>query len=118
MKLPNPDQALISFEKLEGYSLNPNHAEGYHKAVVCQSALDIGVAEADEVRDALRQATLAVSALQRATQDVIPIEQNAYSQKYRLDFERVRSEKQATLRSVWIVRQNEYFPRLVTCYVL
>ncbi|WNZ43321.1 hypothetical protein Q2T42_15810 [Leptolyngbya boryana CZ1] len=34
MKLPNPEQALIPFEKLEGYSLNPNHAEGRHKAVV------------------------------------------------------------------------------------
>lgn len=53
-----------------------------------------------------------------ATQDVIPIEQNAYGQKYRLDFEMVRSEKQATIRSVWIVRQNEDFPRLVTCDVL
>lgn len=82
MKLPNPEQTLIPFEKLEGYSLNPNHAEGHHKAVFFQSALDIGVAEADELRDALRQATLAVSALQRATQDVIPIEQNAYGQKY------------------------------------
>ncbi|MGG6269075.1 DUF6883 domain-containing protein [Leptolyngbya sp. AN03gr2] len=51
MKLPNPEQALISFEKLEGYSLNPNHAEGRHKAVVFQSALDIGVAEADELKD-------------------------------------------------------------------
>jgi hypothetical protein len=118
VKLPNPEQALIPFEKLEDYSLNPNHAEGRHKAMVFQSALDIGMAEADEVRDALRQATLAVSALQRATQDVIPVEQNAYGQKYRLDVEMVRSEKQATLRSVWIVRQNEAFPRLVTCDVL
>lgn len=116
MKLPNPEQALIPFEKLEGYSLNSNHAEGRHKAVVFQSALDIGVA--DTARGTLRQATLAVSALQRATQDVIPVEQNAYGQKYRLDFEMVRSEKQATIRSVWIVRQNEDFPRLVTCYVL
>ncbi|WNZ43322.1 DUF4926 domain-containing protein [Leptolyngbya boryana CZ1] len=83
-----------------------------------QSALNIGVAEADELRGALRQATLAVSALQRATQDVIPVEQNAYGQKYRPDFEMVRSEKQATIRSVWIVRQNEDFPKLVTCDVL
>lgn len=110
MKLPNPEQALIPFEKLEGYSLNSNHAEGRHKAVVFQSALDIEVAEADELRGALQQAI--------STQDVIPVEQNAYGQKYRLDFEMVRSEKQATIRSIWIVRQNEEFPRLVTCYVL
>ena len=62
MKLPNPEQALIPFEKLEGYSLNPNHAEGRHKAVVFQSALDIGVAEADELRGALRQEIAATCA--------------------------------------------------------
>lgn len=56
MKLPNPDKALIPFEKLEGYSLNSDHSEGCHKAVVFQSALGIGLEEAEELRSTLRHA--------------------------------------------------------------
>lgn len=110
MQLPNPDAALIPFEKLEGYSLNPDHSEGRHKAIVFQSALGIGLEEAEELRSALRQAL--------TTQDAIPVSRNSYGQKYRIDFEMTRFDKQAIIRSIWIVRDNENFPRLVTCYVL
>jgi hypothetical protein len=110
MKLPNPEQALISPEKLEGYSLNPNHSEGKHKALVFQSALGIGQAQAEELRTALRQALL--------TQDAIATTRNPHGQKYRIDFEMVRDTQQAIVRSVWIVRDNEDFPRLITCYIL
>lgn len=110
MKLLNPEQALIPFEKIEGYSLNPNHAEGQHKAVVFQAALGVGLEEAEELRLALRQAIM--------TEDAIAIEQNLYGQKYRVDFEMTRLAKRATIRSIWIVRNSEDFPRLVTCYVV
>lgn len=36
---------------------------------------------------------------------------------YLLDFVMCLSDKSATVRSVWIVRQMEDFPRLVSCYV-
>ncbi|MEH2309004.1 DUF6883 domain-containing protein [Nostoc sp.] len=39
-------------------------------------------------------------------------------QKYIIDFLLNRSDKQAIIQSVWIVRNNEGFPRLVTCYVI
>jgi hypothetical protein len=110
VKLPNPDEAIIPFEKLEGYSLNPNHAEGRHKAVVFQSALGIRLEEAEELRYALQQALI--------TEDAIPITRNLYGQKYQIDFEMTREDKQAIIKSIWIVRDGEDFPRLVTCYVL
>ncbi len=34
-----------------------------------------------------------------------------------VDFIIVRKEKQAMVRSVWLVRDDEDFPRLVTCFV-
>jgi hypothetical protein len=110
MKLPNPDRAIIPFEKLEGYSLNPEHSEGRHKAIVFQAALNIGLEAAEELRSALLQAI--------KTQEVTLAAQTLYGQKYRLDFEMTYQEKQAIIRSVWIVRQGEDFPRLVTCYIL
>jgi hypothetical protein len=109
MKLPNPDQAIIPFEKLEGYSLNPNHSEGRHKAFVFQSALGLGLEEAEELRSALRQAL--------QTEDALPTQRNSYGQKYQIDFEMTREGKSAMIRSIWIVRQNEGFPRLITCYI-
>lgn len=109
MKLPNPDQTLILFEKLEGYSLNPNHAEGRHKAIVFQSALGIGLENAEELRVALHQAL--------KSEDALPTQKNAYGQKYQIDFELTREGKSAMIRSIWIVRQNEDFPRLITCYI-
>ena len=110
MILANPDQAVIPFEKLEGYSLNPNHPEGRHKAIVFQSALHIGLNNADNLRSALRQALIMY--------DAIPTVQNPYGQKYQLDFEMSQDDKQAMIRSIWMIRVGENFPRLVTCYVL
>ena len=37
--LPNYQRAVILREKLEGYSLNPEHPVGKHKAIVFKSAL-------------------------------------------------------------------------------
>ena len=37
---------------------------------------------------------------------------------YIIDFPLNRSDKQAIIQSVWIVRNNEGLPRLVTCYVI
>ena len=48
----------------------------------------------------------------------IPTKRNAYGEKYVIDFEMNHSGQMAIVRSAWIVRDNENFPRLVTCYVL
>jgi hypothetical protein len=47
-----------------------------------------------------------------------PNGENAYGQKYIIDFPMTRLNKEAIIHSVWIVRNNEDFPRLVTCYIL
>ncbi|HLO47078.1 MAG TPA: hypothetical protein VK211_01425 [Kamptonema sp.] len=110
MKLPNPEQAIIDEEKLSGYCLNPRHSDGQHKARVFQSALGMGIEDADELRMALLQAI--------QTTDAVLDKRSPYGQKYQIDFLMIREEKQATVRSVWIVRDDEDFPRLVTSFVL
>ncbi|NJO66197.1 MAG: hypothetical protein HC832_00995 [Leptolyngbyaceae cyanobacterium RM1_405_57] len=110
MKLPNPDRATIDNQKLTGYCLNPNHADGQHKAYVFQSALGIGLDEVEELKAALREAV--------RLYDAIPGKSNQYGQRHIIDFLMTRLEKQAVVRSVWIVRNDENLPRLVTCYVL
>jgi hypothetical protein len=110
MKLPNPEQAVSPFDKIESYSLNQNHSEGQHKAIVFQAVLGIGLTEAEILRSALQQAVI--------NQEAILAAQTLYGQKYRIDFEMTYNDRQAMIRSIWIARQNEDFPRLVTCYIL
>lgn len=110
MKLPNPERAVVNTEKLAGYCLNPEHPDGQHKAIVFKSALDLDLDDVEELRDALLQAVV--------TYDAVPVQRNPYGQKYIIDFLLTRLDKQAIIYTVWIVRNNEDFPRLVTCYVL
>ncbi|WP_353259206.1 DUF6883 domain-containing protein [Prochlorothrix hollandica] len=41
-----------------------------------------------------------------------------HGQRYSLDFPLTRQGNTAVIRSCWIVRPNEDFPRLTTCYIL
>ena len=110
MKLPNPERAIIDINKLSGYSLNPQHPDGQHKARVFEAALGLTVNDVEELRLALLQAIQVYEA--------IPDRSNPYGQKYIVDFYLRRLGKEAIIHSVWIVRNNEDFARLVTCYVL
>jgi hypothetical protein len=110
MKLPNPDNAIIDEQKLTGYCLNPNHSEGQHKARVFKSALDLDLDDAEELKIVLLEAV--------KTYEAIPATSNPYGQKYIIDFPMTRTNKMAIIHSVWIVKSQENFPRLVTCYVL
>jgi hypothetical protein len=110
MKLPNPDLAIISDSKLAGYSLNLEHDEGKHKARVFKAALNMDVSHLEELKQALRSAV--------ESYEAVPAARNAYGQKYVIDFPLTREGKTATIHSVWMVKDNEDFPRLITCYVL
>jgi hypothetical protein len=110
MELPNRDRAIIDEQKLAGYCLNPNHVDGQHKAYVFQSALGIGFDDVEVLKAALQEAV--------RMYDAVPGKSNQHGQRYVIDFLMTRLGKQAMVRSVWIVRYDENFPRLVTCYVL
>ena len=110
MKLPNPDLAIVSKQKLVGYCLNFNHADGRHKARVFKSALNIDVYNFKELELALLNAVKNYEAIVES--------QNQYGQKYVIDFPLNRAHRTAIVRSVWIVKNSENFPRLVTCYLL
>ena len=56
MKLPNPEDAIVDDQKLSGYSLNPHHADGQHKARVFKSALNLDRRNVSELKSALLKA--------------------------------------------------------------
>lgn len=108
-RLPNGAWAVIDEAKLTGYCLNPDHERGGDKARVFASALGITTENAEVLHLALREAA--------RTGDVRPTRQTEYGQLYALDFEMTTVVGRAIVRSRWIVRHNEDFPRLTSCFV-
>ena len=110
MKMPNPQRAVADIEKLQQYCLNPQHPRGRHKARLFGAALGLTLSHAEDFRDALLRAA--------ATYDATPTERDDYGQRYVVDFTMSGPAGQARVRSIWIVRRHEDFPRLTSCYVL
>jgi hypothetical protein len=110
MKLPSADRAVVDMAKLRGYCLNMTHRRGQHKARVFAAALGLTAEDAEFLRDALLNAA--------KSYDAVPNEEIEYGQLYVLDFPISRPVGRAMVRSGWIVRKGEDFPRLTSCYVL
>jgi hypothetical protein len=110
MKLPNGEHCDLG-TKLEDYSLNPLHREGRHKARVFESVLGITLANAEVLRAAIRSAAASSDEAQ-ARGD------NGFGEVFNLRFVMSSGPAKATVMTAWIVRRNENFPRLTTCYIL
>jgi hypothetical protein len=110
MKLPNGDRASLG-TKLENYSLNPLHRHGQHKARVFESALGITLANPEALARALRAAA-------KDSDEVIALGDNGFGKTYALRFRLTTPKGSATVLSAWIVRHNEDFPRLTTCFIV
>jgi hypothetical protein len=109
MKLPNGESAVVSNAKLREYCLNPHHSRGRHKARVFAS-IDIHQDDSEILREALLTAAREGEARMG--------DASQYGQRYIVDLELIRHRKTVNIRSLWIVRIGENFPRLTTCYVL
>jgi hypothetical protein len=110
MKLPNGDRAFVDIRKLTDYCLNPGHLRGRHKARVFAAALGLTASDAEELRQLLLANAAAVDAELTSSDE--------YGDRYVVDFDVARSGWTARVRSAWIVRRGEQFPRLTSCYVL
>lgn len=111
MQLPNGENATVDIRKLTEYCLNADDPRGRHKARVFASALGITAEHSDELRDQLLH-------IAGTTEMAVAGESDAYGQRYVIDFEWTTSAGTATVRSTWIVLNNENTPRLTSCYVL
>ena len=109
-KLPNSENAVVEVRKLRDYCLSPEHPRGRHKARVFASALGLTVEDSEELRRALLSAAVLGEA--------VPAEEDEYGRRYMLDFQMSTGIGSATVRSGWIVRSGEDFPRFTSCWVL
>lgn len=110
MKIPNGDRAVVDLAKLRDYCLNPDHLRGRHKARVFAAVLGLTADHAEQLQASLIQAA--------RTEDAAATEHDEYGQRYLIDFIMNGPRGDAMVRSSWIVRRDEDFPRLTSCYVL
>jgi hypothetical protein len=110
VKLPFGERVDLG-TKLEDYTLNIFHRDGRHKARVFESVLGISQNNPEVLRAALYDVAA-------RAETVVEKGDNGFGEVYVLDFPIATDSGSATVRSVWIVRHGEDFPRLTTCYVL
>lgn len=109
MKLPNYQKAFIDDKKLVDYCLNPEHAVGKHKAQVFKSALQITIKNYFVLKQAILMAI--------ANNECIELNKIEHGKLFAVDFEMTNFDQRAVVRCSWIVKNNEDFPRLTTCYI-
>jgi hypothetical protein len=110
MLIPNAENAIVDIRKLRDYCLNPEHENGKHKARLFASILGMTADDAEELRQILREVV--------QTKDARLGRQDEFGQRYTLDFTIAWQNKEATLRSGWIIEPGSDIPKLTTCYPL
>jgi hypothetical protein len=110
MKLPNGDRAIVEITKLRDYCLSPDHPRGRHKARVFASATGLTAVNAEELEKLLLEAARTLEAEES--------DRDEFGQRYTIDLTVSGPTGTAPVRSTWIVRTGEDFPRLTSCYVL
>ena len=107
MQLANPDRVIVDERKVADYCLNPAHPRGRHKARVFESRLGLTKNDVEFLVSALKDAVHSDARL---------VSQDRFGSHYSIDSEIIGPLNTGTVRSIWIVRTGEDFPRLVTCY--
>ena len=111
MKLPNAESAYVDLRKLRDYTLSSEHPRGRHKARVFASVLGLTAKDAERLRDVLLNATRLENALEG--------DDDEYGKRYSIEFLMIVGDgRRAIIRSSWIIRHEEDFPRYVTCYIV
>ncbi len=109
-RLPNAEAAILDIRKLSRYALDSAHPRGKNKARVFRRVLAIDQDGAAWLKQAILNALAEAEAFEH---DV-----NAYGTQWRVDVPLARQDKQAVVRTLWIIRAGDTVPRLVSCWVL
>lgn len=98
MLIPNAENAVVDIRKLRDYCLNPEHDEGKHKARLFSSILGMRADDAEELRQILLEVI--------KTQEARLGQRDQFGQRYTLDFRLEWQDRNATVRSGWIIEHD------------
>lgn len=106
-KLPNSNKAQLG-NKLERYSLNPEHPRGKHKAAMFRNRLGISLENKEALENALLEAAI--------SNEAIIYREDKYGVHYDIKFLMTTETGSSLILSCWIIRKDEDFPRLTNTY--
>lgn len=110
MKLPGAERAVVDIRKLRDYCFDLTNPKGGGKARVFAVSLGVTHEDAEFLQQAL---------LNAAADNVCAAgEADEFGQRYTLDFMLRTAHGKRRVRSGWMVRHGENFPRLTTCFVI
>ncbi|MDH5718375.1 MAG: hypothetical protein OEZ22_12170 [Spirochaetia bacterium] len=109
MRLPNGKNCYIDARKINDYCLNIYHPRGKHKAILFEKLLGISKENSNELIYWLKQAVLENDAFEQNS--------DKFGKWYYIDIKKFDNQN-VIIRSVWIIKVNENFPRFVTCYII
>jgi hypothetical protein len=110
MNLPNANEANVPESKISGYLLAVDHPTGRGKALFFR-ALGFRSDQPSDLRNALLQ--------HAAIHAVSSVQQTSFGAKYLIDGRIVGpAGTTAQVRSVWLIKNDEHIPRLITAYPL
>jgi hypothetical protein len=110
MLIPYANNAIVDIRKLRDYCLNLEHDDGKHKARLFYSILGMKAENAEELRLTLLEII--------KTHEAKLGRSDRFGQRYTVDFEITWQNRNATLRSGWIIEHSSDVPKLTTCYPL
>lgn len=110
MILPLAESTFIDDRKLLNYCLSEEHPIGKYKARVFKSALNITIENYLYLKESIETAVL--------TNEAVFVETTDYGDIYYVDFELINPPKSSIVRTSWILKYGENFPRMTSCYVL
>ena len=105
MRIPGIERTLISREKVVGYLLNQDHPDGASKARVLAHAGFVDTRPA-ELENSLRE--------QHLMHDARLGRPSPFGAKYEITRPLIGPVGTVMITSVWMVRNGESFPRLIT----
>jgi len=112
LKLLNAENAVVDIAKIRDYCLNADHPEGKHKARVFLKKLGITRSDADRLRQLILEGILVAEATEKSS--------IAYGRRFVVDLSISWTQgvvSSAVVRTAWIIRNDEDFPRLTSCFV-
>jgi hypothetical protein len=107
--LPNWENAVIPSGKLENYCLSSYHPKGKDKARVFKAVL--GYSE----EDAGHSGEIIFDGI--AKNEAVLNEIIQWGEIWRVDIPLILQNDIFTLRTNWIIRTNENFPSLISCFI-
>jgi hypothetical protein len=110
VKLPNGERAVVDIRKLTEYALNPDHASGADKAAGFSKALGMTPSDAAALRLLLLEAA--------GTAEARPFNTIPEGELLTVDAMIDWNDRRAVVRTGWIIRNGEDFPRLTTAFVM